>query len=177
MSTIGTAAFRAGEVNQNGAPRCIRLQCDSVLERQQSGHVDQGAGRISERNPRRRRDDRAVVVGRATKCTADVPAQCRCPQAVTLRRKERGLGCSMNRRRPHTSLSMMLKESALSMSSAGCSTERWSRPGMSREKNLASCPKFFEDSRNRFGYTRPRYCLLIIGTGGTDNSFTKEDLC
>ena len=36
--------------------------------------------------------------------------------------------------------------------------------------------KFFEDINDRFGYTWPRYCLLIIGTGGTDNSFTKEDL-
>ena len=25
------------------------------------------------------------------------------------------------------------------------------------------------------GILGPKYCLLIIGTGGTDNSFTKEE--
>ena len=36
--------------------------------------------------------------------------------------------------------------------------------------------EFFADINGRFGYTWPKYCLLIIGTGGTDNYFTKEDL-
>ena len=46
------------------------------------------------------------------------------------------------------------------------------RPGMRCSQVL----KFFEDINGRFGYTWPKYCLLIIGTGGTDNYFTKEDV-
>jgi hypothetical protein len=36
--------------------------------------------------------------------------------------------------------------------------------------------KFSETSPVNLGILGPKYCLLIIGTGGTDNSFTKEDL-